>query len=179
MGILKTYLSPEDQWDRTSKLAIDDYASIDCLPYLGLGLDWYLGQIVLPHHLFAPGDFVVIRNTNGFAERQPVWGVSSKGYVIKGHYLKYQSFSQSGGRVRYVGQYYQFAKMDPLKRKYVWLTQKKRCRRPLREGYFPHGPLRFVEVPEDLVGLQPDALTLRRHIVALAREGWRMPGKRE
>ena len=46
-------------------------------------------------------------------------------------------------------------------------------------GSFDRGPLRYVEVPENLVGAQPDSPPLRRFIVALARERRRTPGKRE
>lgn len=173
----KTYLSKEEQWDRTVKFVLksgfDDSRLED--PHEN---EWFLGQIVLPHRLFVPGDLVVIRLSNGMGQRQPVWAVSSKGRQVQGLYLNYAS----AWRGYKQGKYYRRGYWDRNAGAMVQRWIRKRCRRTLGkpENQFEHpGPLRFVEVPEHLVGSQPDAPPLRQFIVALAREGWRIPGKRE
>jgi hypothetical protein len=91
----KTYLTPEQQWNRTVTLTMGAKFEefLNCGgDYEGLQRSWYLGRIVQPHSLFRVGDFVAIKMSNGMAERQPVWGVSSKGHVVAGMYLNYQNF---------------------------------------------------------------------------------------
>jgi hypothetical protein len=173
----KTYLTPGQQWDRTVSVAKTCPYTHHSWPNAGLGGAWHLGQIVQPHSLFCVGDFVVIHISNGQAQRFPVWGMSSKGRVVKALYLNYQEHSTD----RHKGGSFIWRAFRKPGKAPGWVLRKikKKCRRSLRLGYFAQGPLRFVEVPEHLTGVQPDAPPLRQHIVALAREGWRTPDKRE
>ena len=56
----KTYLTPEQQWDLTVRLAIRCDVAESGREYDGLNKSWYIGRIVEPSRLFLPGDFVII-----------------------------------------------------------------------------------------------------------------------
>ena len=171
----KTYLTPEDQWDRTVAFVMSVGTFNNAEEYDGLKKTWHLGRITGNHKLFRSGDFVIIQISNGMAQRHPVWGASSKGPPINGFYLNYQELSHEG----YLNE--TFVRRPIRKKGGGWkiATMRKRCRRALRKGRFDCGPLRFVEMPDTLVGVQPDSPPLREYILALARKGWRTPGKRE
>lgn len=101
----KTYLTPEQQWDRTAALALAAPRGQVYRRELG-EQGFHFGRIVQDHRLFLKGDVVLIHISNGMAERQPVWGVSSKGFAVRGHYLKYSRYRGSqwfpGGPLRFV-----------------------------------------------------------------------------
>jgi hypothetical protein len=102
---LKTYLAPERQLELSVALVLS--APRHLLWTCKLGEDLHLGQIVQNHKLLLIGDLVFIRISNGMAERQPVWGVSSKGYSVVDYYLQYARYrgSQSfdAGPLRFIG----------------------------------------------------------------------------
>jgi hypothetical protein len=101
----KTYLTPERQLELSVRLVLT--APWDLVRSHRLGVDLWLGQIVQHHRYFLRGDFVFIRISNGMAERQPVWGVSSKGYRVRDYYIQYARFRGSqcfdAGPLRFVG----------------------------------------------------------------------------
>lgn len=71
----KTYLSPEEQWDRTVRF---------CKRHWWLKDERlrYLAVVVRAHRLALAGDVLVPGIPNGGAERWPVMGVTSKGYTV-------------------------------------------------------------------------------------------------
>jgi hypothetical protein len=76
----KTYLSSEQQWDRSvrmlasrRKLFVDAHR---------LGIDLGLGRIAGAHRLFRPGDVVFVLFTSWKGDRCRVAAVSSKGYAV-------------------------------------------------------------------------------------------------
>jgi hypothetical protein len=175
----KTYLTPEEQWDKTAVLAYCSCYKVS--DAFGLGKSWLIGRIVRPHKLFLCGDFVIFTITNGMAERQQVYAVSGKGIEVERFYLGYRAYAHqrkwTGGKyyLDHLWLYHEYGSFLGSKQ----VIRRKRCRRPLRHGDFEQGPMRWVEVPDNLVGCAPDDPRLRQFIVALAREGSRMPGKRE
>jgi hypothetical protein len=169
----KTYLTPEQQWDRTVALLLAGprYGDLTGMP---------IGRIVKNHRLFRAGDFVFISICNGQASRQKIYCVTSKGHVISGMYLGYREWSMLSNPCRHYCRVVRTIKDGELRT--AILKFKKRCRRPLRKWRkvgFEQGPLRFIELPENLADCQPDSPPLREYILALARKGWRTPGKRE
>jgi hypothetical protein len=52
----------------------------------------FLGQVVSHHRFFRAGDVVFVYFSNGMAERQPVWAVSSKGYCVRNYYMQYSRY---------------------------------------------------------------------------------------
>jgi hypothetical protein len=154
----KTFLTPEQQWCQSVDFLKETRLLGDRLYFSDFDvfgedekLDWrrvpperlgpkhhlYLGRIRHPHRWFLKHDYVFIRITNGWNERQPVWSVSSKGYAIRGLYLKYQSFwfedeaSEAEDHARWAG------------------------------------PLEFVELPDDVVGKTPDDPAVRQFAATL------------
>lgn len=88
----KTYLSPACQWDLTAALAAAEFEA----GYYGLanGLDdsplpgiLFLCRARLNHRLFLKGD-VVIAHYHANDEREPVWGVTSKGRVLRYYWVQ-------------------------------------------------------------------------------------------
>jgi hypothetical protein len=178
----KTYLSLAEQWDRSVDLYLrwGRYAK---RTERALEDGTRLARIVIPHRLFVPGDLVLVELINGGGERQQVYCVSTKGFSIRGMYLGYGT-----SRVRW-------RQVAPRGAKPSWKKVEAMARRVARPGerliatagnramfaaYFDSGPLRFVELPESLVGQLPDSPDVRRFVVEnLAREECRTPGKRE
>jgi hypothetical protein len=101
----KTYMKADVQWDRTAALVLTARRPEVYHRELG-GYGFHLGRIVQDHRLFLRGDVVLIHISNGMAERQPVWGVSSKGFAVRGFYLKYARYRDAkrfdGGPLRLV-----------------------------------------------------------------------------
>jgi hypothetical protein len=83
----KTYLNPAEQWDRS--VAVVQAAPRNLVYRKELGDGLFIGRVVASHRLFCAGDVVFVYISNGMAERQPVWAVSSKGYRIKNFYMQY------------------------------------------------------------------------------------------
>ena len=52
-----------------------------------IGDPWRIARIRRTHLLFAVGDVVLVAITNG-QRRQPVWGVTSRGYPVRGYHLE-------------------------------------------------------------------------------------------
>jgi hypothetical protein len=100
----KTYLTPARQLELSVMLVLT--APSDLAGENKLGVDLWLGQIVQHHRYFLRGDLVFIRISNGAAERQPVWSVSSKGYQVRDYYIQYARYSGSerfdAGPLRFV-----------------------------------------------------------------------------
>lgn len=101
----KTYLSSEDQWDRSVALVLEHWQRNRTEPRLD-DFRTALGVIAVPHRLLCPGDIVFVVCNNGAAKRYPVWAVSSKGYEIRGLYLTFQRWRgdkrRPGGPLRLV-----------------------------------------------------------------------------
>jgi len=76
----KTFLSPEQQWDRSVKL-IRSHRKLFADPQR-LGIDLRLGRVVRAHKLFRRGDAVFILFTSRRRDRCRVAAVSSKGYKV-------------------------------------------------------------------------------------------------
>ena len=100
----KTYLTPERQLELSVEFILT--APRHLVRTRKLGVDLWLGLIVQHHRHFRCGDLVFIRISNGMAERQPVWGVSSKGYRVRDFYMQYARYrgSQSfdAGPLRFI-----------------------------------------------------------------------------
>lgn len=90
---MKTFLTREAQWDRTAALAAGEFGD-DAVGRrsLALGDGWMLGEVAAPCRLFIPGDHVCVMISNGGGERQPVCGVSGKGYPVRRLYMKHASW---------------------------------------------------------------------------------------
>jgi hypothetical protein len=148
----KTYLSPEEQWDQSVELVMTRFWKcaarriphiyVESRPPPILGYHLWLGRIAAPHRFFLAGDIVLVRISNGEAQRQPVWAVSSKGYTVMDFYLKYQSW---------------------------WETPEDK---DLKKSA---GPLRLVELPDDLRERPSDDPAVRQFVAAL-RAGYADPG---
>lgn len=54
---------------------------------------WFVARFVRSTRLFLKGDLVVGLWCNGGGERQPVWGVSGRGHIIRNYYVQYARFS--------------------------------------------------------------------------------------
>src|SRR5262245_6304020 len=140
----KTYLDEIEQWRRT----VEYYARGGGHPRLGNGV--YLSRIVRPHRLFVSGDFVLIEITHGSGRGATVYAVSSKGYLIDRLFLEYGASSYcktpKPGRVKGTRSKRKLAQLPPHPRRVGGYSL-------LR---YDAGPLRFVELPENLKGCHPD-----------------------
>lgn len=89
----KTVLSPMEQWDRTARLVLSEPDG-PYFHYRGRRLDQdiHLSRVTTSLRFFLQGDLVLRIVSNGGAERDRVWGVSSKGYSVRGLYMKHQRF---------------------------------------------------------------------------------------
>jgi hypothetical protein len=98
----KTYLNPAEQWDRS--VAVVQAAPRNLVYRKELGDGLFIGRVVASHRLFCAGDVVFVYISNGMAERQPVWAVSSKGYRIKNFYMQYHRCRElfDAGPLRFV-----------------------------------------------------------------------------
>jgi hypothetical protein len=154
----KTYLTGEQQWERTVELACADanYRLKDC----GLYNAYWLGRIVRPRLNFCLGDFAILVPSNGKCERQPVWCVTSKGYRIDNLYLGYRWYESSATNTTV---------LNPSRN--AWGRKRKTIN--------SRGIIQVLEIPENLVGVKPDSPALREFVLAFARKGCRTPGKRE
>jgi len=101
----KTYLTPERQLDLTLSFVLGAWRRGGYAPMFNSG--WFYGIIVLHHRLFRKGDIVLVRVSNGQAERQPVWGVSSKGSRVCGLFMQYARYRGlerfDAGPLRFIG----------------------------------------------------------------------------
>jgi len=88
------------QWDKTVALYIRGPSAAEArrarrrrsLPWEPGGLldkEWFLGSVARNTRLFLAGDVVIMQIQNGQAERQPVFGVSGRGYSVKNFYMQY------------------------------------------------------------------------------------------
>lgn len=158
---MKTYLDRKQQWERTVELYLkyDTYARggrrFDHGTTPRIGDECYLGQIVQPHRLFVPGDMVIVELSNGAAERQLVWAVSSKGYKIRRYYLGYRRWSPKI-RVRHRDTYIR-----------IWGPGELRG--------FDSGPMRFVELPDDLRNRCVDDPVVLRWVTTVDSSAQEMP----
>ncbi len=96
----KTYLTPEEQWDRSVKMLASHRRLF--VSAHRLGIDLSLGRIVSPHKLFRPGDVVFVLFTSTERDRCRIAAVSSKGYAVFGCFMRL--FRAKGERGRAHGQ---------------------------------------------------------------------------
>jgi hypothetical protein len=82
----KTYLSPEQQWDRSIKL-IDSHRKLFVNPHR-LGVDLQLGKVVRTHKLFRTGDVVFVVFTSWKRDRCRIAAISSKGYTVLRFFIR-------------------------------------------------------------------------------------------
>jgi len=89
----KTLLTPMEQWDRTVQLILSEPEDP---PFYRFGKrldqDIHLSRVTASLRLFAAGDLVFRVVSNGGAERDRVWGFSSKGYPVRDFYMRHQRF---------------------------------------------------------------------------------------
>jgi len=107
----KTTLSPQQQWNRTADLVplcmdefvVDNWAADAyerCLELYGKPQGhqkspMHLGRIRYNTRHFMKGDIVLVYLNNGGAERFPVTGVSSRGYLVQYKYLRVRRWDTS------------------------------------------------------------------------------------
>jgi hypothetical protein len=155
----KTYLSADEQWMRTLQV-FTRFSGCARFAFGALGRGTvYLGQIATTHRLFVPGDVVLAVQNHGGGSRIQVYAVSSKGFVIRGMYLKYET-----SKSRYV-EVHKRIKGVKSKRKLADL----RPTSNIEFEEFNSGPLRLVEHPESLEGQFPDSPLVRRYVVEALR----------
>jgi hypothetical protein len=82
----KTYLSPEQQWDRSVKL-LASHRKVFADPHR-LGIDLQLARVVGPHKLFRSGDVLFVLFRSRERDRCRVAAVSSKGYAVLRFFMK-------------------------------------------------------------------------------------------
>ena len=161
----KTYISPDEQWDRTVRLYAES-GRFAMYALSGLGNGVFLGRIVEPHRLFLPGDIVIVERTHGGCRRYQVYAVSGKGFRVRGMFLKFQADKHN--RV-------------PIPRRIKGVKSKRKLDSlmPRQCETFDSGPLRIVEHPDSLGDAFPDSPAVRQFVVeTLTREVSRTSGKR-
>ena len=162
----KTYIPPDEQWDRTVRLYADS-GRIAMYARSGLGNGVFLGRIVEPHRLFLPGDIAVVERTHGGCQRYQVFAVTGKGYRVRGMFLKFQADKYNRSAL--------------VRRRIKGVKSKRKLNDVLPKfcETFDSGPLRLVEHPDNLEDCFPDSPAVRQFVVeTLTREVCRTSGKR-
>lgn len=158
---MKTYLSPTEQVKLTLALVeqvcggLGYYLmAIGEVGHLSRVDLWSgtIGQIIKPHRLFLPGDIIWVNLNNGQAERWPVYGISSKGYAVRGFYLQYARW-RSDFRIHRRGSRITAVNL------------------PGKPTQFKDKVFRFIEFPGRLVGKPPSNPDVQRFL-AETRCAW-------
>lgn len=152
---MKTFLTPEQQWDRTIALAAFGWRQARTMANLRLAI------IVAPHRLFRVGDVVVITFMNGGGERQPVEGFSSKGFAVKGR-------RKSGRYIQY-GRYTNSMDFGSFQQEDKIPAWQFRAREDKESKFVPAGHMRFLEVPGHLQDRLVDDPAVRGYVLEAVR----------
>jgi len=89
----KTYLTPDRQLEWPLSFVLGAWRQRRRAPMSNPG--WFFGMIVQLQRLFRRDDIVLVRLSNGQAERQSAWGVSSKGFRVVEYFMQHAAFRGS------------------------------------------------------------------------------------
>jgi hypothetical protein len=141
------------QWDRTVRV----YGGLWELEG-GYLRDWQLGVAVVSTRLFLAGDHLLVTMMNGGGQRQPVYAVTGKGIHLVRYFLNYRTSGVQRDR------------RIPIDRRYVW-DRHRRLKGGETTVWYDrdHGPMRFVECPDEMAGLPPSDPAVRRFVEVRVR----------
>jgi hypothetical protein len=92
----------DEKWQVAVDLYTTDYNLVGFgLPSPELGRQYCIGLVVRAHRLFLVGDVVIVQRMNG-DRRQPMYGITGKGYRLNGCYVSHEVMSYQKGEKAFV-----------------------------------------------------------------------------
>ncbi len=148
-------MSRAGQWDAAIALVREDFGNL----FDGCKQSMMPGVVVRNTRLFLKGDVVVVYCSNGGAERFDVFGKSSRGYTVRRLMMRGQAWKWAKA-THWVPERHDYRYRDKLGPGLAWYRGPQ-C----EQKRFQAGPLKLVELPDDLAKLSLDDPAVRQYVV--------------